>query len=119
MDWVSVCSRLLLAVVLGAAAYGKVRDRAGTAASLEAFRAPRALQRPGVWLLPLAEAVVALGLVFQPTARPAAVGGLVLLAVFTAAIAHVLRRGERPSCHCFGQVSDEPVNRWTLVRNGA
>ena len=44
---------------------------------------------------------------------------LLLLAVFTTAVARLLARGERPVCSCFGATSATPISRWTIVRNTA
>jgi Methylamine utilisation protein MauE len=49
------------------------------------------------------------------------IGGVLaalLLLVFSAAIAVTLRRGQTPTCHCFGQRSAQPIGTDTLVRNG-
>jgi hypothetical protein len=41
----------------------------------------------------------------------------VLLAVFTIAILANLVRGREPACHCFGQLSAEPIGWATVARN--
>jgi hypothetical protein len=41
-----------------------------------------------------------------------------LLALFSAAIAGALARGEPVACRCFGQLSDAPAARISLLRNG-
>jgi peroxiredoxin len=55
--------------------------------------------------------------VFPTTARWGAAGGLVLLALFVVALTRVLRRGEAPDCHCFGQVHSKPASWVTVARN--
>jgi thiol-disulfide isomerase/thioredoxin/uncharacterized membrane protein YphA (DoxX/SURF4 family) len=118
MDGVVLASRLLLAALFAVAGAAKLRDRDGTATTLEQFGLAPGWARPGALLLPLAELGVAALLVFDPTARAGAAGAIGLLAAFAVAISASLARGERPDCNCFGQVHSEPVGASTLVRNG-
>jgi peroxiredoxin/uncharacterized membrane protein YphA (DoxX/SURF4 family) len=118
MDGLVLASRLLLAAVFTVAGAAKLRDRDGTSTTLEQFGLPPGWARPGALLLPLAELVVAVLLLFDPTARAGAAGAIALLAAFAAAIAVSLSRGESPDCNCFGQVHSEPVSASTLARNG-
>ena len=46
-----------------------------------------------------------------------AIGALALLMLFVAGIGYNLARGRQPECHCFGQVSSQPVSWSTLIRN--
>jgi uncharacterized membrane protein YphA (DoxX/SURF4 family)/thiol-disulfide isomerase/thioredoxin len=119
VDWFSVVARLFLAGVFLVAAATKATDRVGVRETLRAFRAPAALIPAGALLLPAVEAIVAAALLIEPAARIGAAGALVLLAIFTAAIAATIRRGEDVECHCFGQASADPVGPRTLLRNGA
>jgi peroxiredoxin/uncharacterized membrane protein YphA (DoxX/SURF4 family) len=118
MDGVVLASRLLLAAVFAVAGAAKLRDRDGTAVTLEQFGLPPGWARPGALLLPVVELGVAALLVFDPTARAGAAGAIGLLAAFAVAISASLARGERPDCNCFGQVHSEPVGASTLARNG-
>ena len=68
-------------------------------------------------LLPLVEAVIAIGLVPASSAVAAAAAALALLATFVVLISVQLARGRRPDCHCFGQLHSAPVGLGTLVRN--
>ena len=52
----------------------------------------------------------------QPTAVLAG-GGLLLMALFTLVTFRTAVRGERPDCHCFGQLHSAPVGWWTVSRN--
>lgn len=110
--------RLALAVVFGAAGLAKLRDQAGTRRALADFGVAESLVPSMRFLLPLAELAVAVGLLVTPGVRAGAVGALVLLLLFSVAIAVTLAQGRTPDCHCFGQVHSTPVGRGTLVRNG-
>ena len=118
MEIVFILGRLALAAVFAAASLTKLRDLGSSRAALTEFGVPNALVRPLGLLLPLAELAVVLGLLWAPATPWASLAALVLLLVFTAAIATNLARGRRPACRCFGQLSAEPVGPSTLVRNG-
>jgi uncharacterized membrane protein YphA (DoxX/SURF4 family) len=109
--------RLVLAAVFLAAAVGKARDQAGTRRSLESFGVPRALAPAIALALPVVEIAIAVALVPVATAWWAGVAALLLLVVFTAALAVGLLRGVEADCHCFGAVSSRPVGPATIVRN--
>jgi thiol-disulfide isomerase/thioredoxin/uncharacterized membrane protein YphA (DoxX/SURF4 family) len=117
MNGVVLAARLLLAAVFALAGLAKLRDRGGTAITLEDFGVPARLAGPGAWLLPAAELTVAGLLLFDATAVAGALAGLALLAIFGVAISLSLARGERPDCNCFGQLHSEPVGASTLGRN--
>ena len=68
--------------------------------------------------VPLAELAVGAALLPSATATGAAWAAVVLLAVFTVAIARVVASGQEAECHCFGSVSSRPVGPGTLARNG-
>lgn len=112
-----LAARLVLAAVFAVAGAAKLRDRHGTALTLEQFGVPARAAAPAAVTLPLAELAVAGLLVLDPTAVAGAAGALALLGAFSAAIAASLARGERPDCNCFGQLHSQPVGAWTLARN--
>jgi uncharacterized membrane protein YphA (DoxX/SURF4 family)/peroxiredoxin len=112
-----IVARLCLAVVFFIAGVGKLADRPGTRQALTDFDVPRRLAGPLLLLLPAAELAVATALLFPTTARWGAVGSLVLLALFVVGLTRVLRRGEAPDCHCFGQVHSKPASWVTVARN--
>jgi uncharacterized membrane protein YphA (DoxX/SURF4 family)/peroxiredoxin len=114
-----VIARLALAAVFVVAGAAKLADRPGTRRALADFDVPRRLAGPLLLLLPAAEFAAGTALVFPTTARWGAAGGLVLLALFAAALTRVLRRGEAPDCHCFGQVHSRPATWATVARNFA
>lgn len=106
------------ALLFASAALHKLRDRAHFT---EVLRAYRVLPEGAVALaplVPLAELVVAAGLL-PPAARPgAALGGAALLLAYAAAIAVNLRRGRRElACGCGGPDDARPIAPWMVVRN--
>ncbi len=117
MNDVLVAARLGLAVVFFVAGVAKLADRSGTRQALADFDVPPRLARPLLLLLPAAELAAATALLFPTTARWGAAGCLVLLALFVVALTRVLRRGEAPDCHCFGQVHSKPASWETVARN--
>ncbi len=108
--------RYLLAAVLAVAAWGKVTDRVGTRDAVHAFGVPGWAAAPVAFLLPVAELAVAVLLVVGPVVT-GVVGALLLLTLFTVAVAATLARGESPDCHCFGGLRAERVTSRTLFRN--
>jgi peroxiredoxin len=112
--WVS---RLLIGVVFGLSAWGKLADRPTARKAVAEFGVPARLVTAIGWALPLTEAAVAIAVLPPWTAAWSAGVALLLLAVFTAAVARLLARGERPACSCFGAMSATPVSRWTIARN--
>ena len=117
MDAVLVVARLCLVVVFLLAGFGKLADRPGTRQALADFDVPPRFAGSLLLLLPAAEIVAAVALVFPTTARWGAAGCLALLGLFIVGLTRVLRRGETPDCHCFGQLHSEPSSWATVVRN--
>lgn len=109
--------RVLLGLALLIAGAAKLADLPGSRAALEGFGLPPHLARPVGTVLPAAEIAVAALLAFNATARAGAVGALALLLAFSAGIAAAIQRGERPECHCAGQLHSEPAGPRALVRN--
>jgi peroxiredoxin len=112
-----VIARLCLVAVFLIAGVAKLADRSGTRQALANFDVPARLIDPFVLLLPLAELAAATALVFPTTARWGAAGSLLLLALFVVGLTRVLRRGEAPDCHCFGQLHSKPASWTTVARN--
>jgi uncharacterized membrane protein YphA (DoxX/SURF4 family)/peroxiredoxin len=112
-----VIARLGLAAAFIVAGIAKLADHAGTRQALADFDIPRRLAGPLLFLLPAAELATAIALVSPTTARWGAAGSLVLLALFVVGLTRVLRRGEAPDCHCFGQLHSKPASWVTVVRN--
>jgi peroxiredoxin/uncharacterized membrane protein YphA (DoxX/SURF4 family) len=114
---VLIVARLCLAMVFVVAGVGKLADCSGTRRGLADFDVSRRLTGPLSILLPAAELAVAAAFLFPTTARWGAVGSLVLLSLFIVGLTRVLRRGQAPDCHCFGQVHSEPASWMTVARN--
>jgi len=109
--------RIVLTVVFALAGLTKLADRTGTRRTLGDFGVAEPVASPAAVLVPVGELAVAAGLLFTGSARAGAAGALVLLAMFSAGITASLARGQRPDCHCFGQVRSTPIGPDTLVRN--
>lgn len=118
MDIAVLLTRLGLALVFLIAGGAKLADLAGSRRSLQDFGVPTRLTPVMGVALPLLELALAVGLLPAGTAWFAAIGMLALLAAFIAAIAVNLARGQRPDCHCFGQLYSQPIGSDTLIRNG-
>jgi methylamine dehydrogenase accessory protein MauD len=118
MVWMLTLARLFLISVFVIAAFSKFRDRPGFRGALRDFGLPPWTERPLVIALPIAELSVAGLLIADKTAKWGAGAALVFLAMFIGVIARSLVRGEKPNCHCFGQLHSSPVGWATLARNG-
>jgi peroxiredoxin/uncharacterized membrane protein YphA (DoxX/SURF4 family) len=117
MEVVLLVVRLLLSSVFALAGVTKLLDRQGTRRAMLGFGIPSGLAAPVAAVLPFAEVAVAAALILTATAWWGALAALALLLGFTGAMGYQLARGRAPECHCFGQVSSEPVGPSTLVRN--
>src|ERR1700689_5012581 len=115
MSDVALFVRLALAAVFALAAVGKFFDIRGSQEAVKSFGVPPAVAPVVAVLLPLVEAVIAIGLVPASSAVAAAAAALALLATFVVLISVELARGRRPDCHCFGQLHSAPVGLGTLV----
>lgn len=118
MDVLLLLLRLALGAVFLVAAITKLTDRAGTRKAIEEFGAPAWYARPASIGLPIAELAVTGCLLVPASVRHGAFDALLLLGVFSTAIAVNLARGRQPDCHCFGQLHSEPIGWRTLARNG-
>jgi Methylamine utilisation protein MauE len=71
-----------------------------------------------IWLIPLCETAVALGLLADATRAAAAIAGAVLLLGYAAAIALNLQRGRRDiDCGCGGPDQRRTIAGWMAWRN--
>ncbi len=110
---------LLLALLLGHAAYTKARARAEFGAVLEAYElTPRSLTGALSVAIPAVEGLIA-ALVLCPPLR--AYGGLAAAAVlsgYALAMGINLRRGRRDlDCGCTGPGERRPIAAWMVWRN--
>ncbi len=120
MEIVALIARLVLAGTFVVSAAAKLRDHAGARQAVADFGMPAALVGPTAALLApveLTSAVLLLTTGWGVTAG--AVLALGMLAAFTVGIAVNLTRGNRVECHCFGQLSTEPLSWSSVVRNVA
>lgn len=113
MNLVATASSILLGVVFLVSGASKVASRAEWNRLALEFGAPAIVRRA----LPWVEIVLGALLVVNLGRRAAAVAALMLLAAFTAAILVHLRRGEHPSCACFGAWSSRPLGPGQVARN--
>jgi hypothetical protein len=105
------------ALLFASAALHKLRDLTGFAQLLAAYRVLPAA-RYLAWLVPVAESLVALGLLLPRSRAPAALTGACLLLLYAAAIALNLMRGRRElSCGCGGPDERRPIAPWMVTRN--
>jgi peroxiredoxin len=111
-------ARMVLAAVFSLAAVSKALDRAELETALAMLRVPDGLRRLAV-LLPVAEFAAAVGLVYADLAWIAALACLLLLLLFSVAIARGLARGISVECRCFGALGLGRLGWHTLLRNAA
>lgn len=117
MDLLLLAARLFLAAVFIISGFAKLADRAGSRQAMFDFGVPAQLAGLFGTLLPFAELSTAVLLIPRATAWWGGLAALALLVVFVAGIAANMVRGQAPDCHCFGQLSSEPVGWHTLIRN--
>lgn len=115
MHVASAVARVVLAAVFAVAAWGKLTDLAGTRRAVRDFGVPAPVAPAVAFLLPIAELTGAVLLLLGDVIGE--IAAIVLLALFSAAVALSLARGRRPDCHCFGQARAQPVSGRTLARN--
>ncbi len=119
MEFVLLILRLLLAGVFGVAGIAKLLDPAGSEKAFSDFGVPRPLARPLGYLLPIAEVVIAISLLFVETSWFGSIAAACLFLVFIGGMLYQMAKGNAPDCHCFGQLHSEPVGLKSVLRNGA
>jgi hypothetical protein len=109
------CTALLFA----AAALHKLRDLRRFGGIFAAYGLlPFAVGRHSSRAVPLLEAAVAVGLLYDRSRAPATCVGIVLLLAYAGAIAVNLRRGRRDlACGCGGPDDRRPIAGWMVWRN--
>jgi peroxiredoxin len=112
-------SQLLLIAVFLLAGVTKLASRQGTRNTLIDFGLSSRLASKFAIFLPLVELMIAFLLIPRSLAWWGAAGTLVLLSLFTIAIAVNLARGRKPPCQCFGQLHSAPIGWSTVARNVA
>lgn len=117
MEIVLLITRLFLASILFIAGLAKASDPEGARKAFIGFGISEAVAGQMAWLLPLLEIVTALTLIPPQTATIGAISALILMVVFSIAIATNLIRGKTPDCNCFGQLQSEPISWTVFARN--
>ncbi|WP_019584707.1 MauE/DoxX family redox-associated membrane protein [Deinococcus apachensis] len=117
MNVLSLIALLVLFIVFAVAATAKFLDRGGARQAMLDFGMPAPLAPLFAALLPVAEGVIAVTLLFPATRHWSAVAAGVLLLTFLLAVGYQLIRGRRPTCNCFGQLHPGRISGWTLARN--
>lgn len=108
-----------LALIFGASGAMKLRDLEMFEGALANYQlAPRWMEKPLAYTLPIIECASAAGLL-AASMRPVAASTLLgLLAIFTGAIAINLARGRvNIDCGCFGPALRQELSGWLLLRN--
>lgn len=118
---ITAYSQVLLLIVFAAAGWSKLRSPEAFEGVVYNFRIlPERAAGPFSRLLPVAELVVAVALVFPTTRGAAAAGAMALLAVFSIAIAVNLARGRRAiDCGCFSSTLKQDLSGALILRNVA
>ena len=117
MSELTALARLLVATVFAVAAIGKWLSTDSTPRLLATYELDSRLA-PAVTLLPLLDALIAVGLVFDGTSRAAGALAFACLVVFSWLIQRSLRRGHQGDCQCFGRLHSSTISRRSLIRNG-
>lgn len=117
MSFAVSLSQLLLAVIFAIAGIAKLVDRAGTREATEAFGVSPRLAPLVASGLPILELAIAAALLPAATVFWGALAAVVLLLIFSFAVARSLRAGSTPDCNCFGGLTQAEVGRGTLARN--
>jgi uncharacterized membrane protein YphA (DoxX/SURF4 family) len=96
------------------AGWTKVADPQAAVRAVQAYELlPQALVRPVAWGLPFVELALAVMLILGIGLRTAGVLSLVLLGLFTGAVASAWARGLTIACGCFGGGGVDTSVRWT------
>lgn len=117
MEVILLFIRIFLFAVFATAAIGKFLDLEGAAKSAKAFGTPDDLAKTFAVLIPFAELVFAVCLLFTSFAWLGAIGVLGLLLIFSGGMLSQMAQGNAPDCHCFGAIHSEPVSKKSLIRN--
>lgn len=112
--------RLVVGLIFLVSAASKVSDFRAFVATLAEYRVlPGRAVRPAAYAVVLGEAMVALGMASDLSARYAAWLAILLLLAFSVAIAVNLARGRTDiDCGCFGPLLRQGLSWWLVARNG-
>jgi uncharacterized membrane protein YphA (DoxX/SURF4 family) len=111
-------ARLCVGGVFIISGVAKWLDKPGTEASMARYLfLPKGSGKFIANVFPPLEIAIGLALIFGILTRLAALGAVLLLALFTGLIIYDLARGKTQSCHCFGKLSDDKLTPMAVVRN--
>ena len=119
MTFAILTARLLLACVFGTAGLTKLLDLNGSRRAIANFGVPTWLAKPLGVLLPCAEIAIAICLIITGLFLWGALGSLALLIIFATGMSINLWQGNKPDCHCFGQLHSRPIGIATVIRTCA
>jgi peroxiredoxin/uncharacterized membrane protein YphA (DoxX/SURF4 family) len=117
MEIVLLLVRLFLFAVFAVAGIAKLLDSRGSVRSAEDFGVPESLSKAFSIVLPIVEIVVAIGFLFSDFSWYSAILALLMMSVFIGGMVYQIWQGNAPNCHCFGQLSKEPIGNKSLIRN--
>jgi thiol-disulfide isomerase/thioredoxin/uncharacterized membrane protein YphA (DoxX/SURF4 family) len=118
MDIVLLIIRLFLFGIFTVAGIAKLLDSRGSQRSAEDFGIPESFSKVFSILLPIVELIAAFGFLFAEFSWYSAVLSLIMMLAFIGGMVNEIRQGNSPNCHCFGQLSKEPIGYKSLIRNG-
>lgn len=120
----ALAARLILGLVMAAAALPKLLDPPALAQAIHAYRLlPLAWVNPAALLLPWLELLLALALLGGFWLRAAALWTLGLMVAFILALSLNLVRGNPVDCGCFGSGAPQSLEarlvemRWAILRD--
>ena len=117
MEILFISIRIALSSVFAFAAYGKILDIPGTRSSVEKMGLDSRQAQAIAYLLPPLELLIAVGLLINQVYVVSAIAFAVLVLGFTLFLWNKFSKEDSSDCHCFGQISTEPVSAWTILRN--
>ena len=117
MEVILLLIRIFLFAVFALAGIGKLLDLEGAEKSVKAFGTPADLAKTFAILIPFAELVFAVCLLFVGFSWLGAIGVFTLLVIFSGGMIVQMAQGNAPDCHCFGAIHSEPVSKKSLIRN--
>ena len=115
MTVLHVAATLPLAATFGVAGTLKLADLGGSRAALGALGFPPNLASAVGTVLPFLEVLLAIALLIPTTRSWAAVGAVLVLAVFVVFISARVAQGESSSCHCFGKLGSGSMGWHTVL----
>lgn len=117
MELALLLTRIVLAAVLATAGSAKLINIPGTRKTLEDFGVPASWRAALAITLPIAELIVAAGLLIPGSAAwIATLAAFLLFLIFTAGMSYNFALGRTPECNCFGALRPSRVGLRSLIR---